>query len=235
MAEASLSALQAALGYTFRDEELLLTALTHSSYSHENKGSAENNERLEFFGDAVLQMTVSSLLFRRYPTATEGDLSLYRQYLVCEATLARVAKKLSLGDHLRLGRGEEKQGGREKRSLLADATEALFAAMYLDAGERAVPVFSSVLAALFEEELAACERLRSGDYKSRLQQLVEQDGNEKLDYRVASVRGPAHDPIFHVEALLNSNVIGRGVGHTKQEAEQLAAREALLLFGARNL
>ena len=106
---------------------------------------------------------------------------------------------------------------------------------FLDAGENAVAVLSSVLSVLFEEDLIACERLRTGDYKSRLQQLVEQDGNEKLDYRVASVRGPVHDPIFHVEALLNSNVIGKGVGHSKQEAEQLAAREALLLFGARNL
>ncbi|MBQ8351004.1 MAG: ribonuclease III [Clostridia bacterium] len=235
MAEKDLSVLQAAIGYTFQDESLLLTALTHSSYSHENKSTAENNERLEFLGDAILQMTVSHLLYRRYPGASEGVLSLYRQFLVCEATLARVASRISLGRYLQLGRGEERQGGREKRSILADAVEALLGAVFLDSAAQAVEIMPAVLYPLFEEELVACEQLRTGDYKSRLQQLVEQDGNERLDYRVVSTQGPVHDPIFHVEALLNSNVIGKGVGHTKQEAEQLAAREALLLFGARNL
>ena len=227
--------LQQALGYTFTDQSLLLTALTHSSFSHENKETAEDNERLEFLGDAVLELTVSRLLYDRYPAAAEGVLSLYRQYLVCEATLARVAGKLSLGRYLRLGRGEERQGGREKRSILADATEALLAAIYIDAKENAIDTLERLLSHLFKEEFFACERLRTGDYKSRLQQLVEQDGNERLDYRVASVQGPVHDPIFHVEALLNSNVIGKGIGRSKQEAEQLAAREALLLFGAKNL
>jgi ribonuclease-3 len=227
--------LEAAVGYSFQNKELLLTALTHSSYAHENKSVAEDNERLEFLGDAVLQMMISDLLYHRYGAASEGILSLYRQFLVCEATLARVAKRIDLGAHLRLGHGEERQGGREKRSILADAIEALVGAMYLDAGKEANVALPLILATLFDEELFACERLRTGDYKSRLQQLVEQDGNEKLDYRVASRQGPTHDPLFYVEALLNSNVIGKGVGHTKQEAEQLAAREALVLFGARNL
>ena len=235
MAEKDLKSLQAAIGYTFCDELLLKMALIHSSYSHEKRSAAQNNERLEFLGDAILQMTVSHLLYRRYQSASEGVLSLYRQFLVCEATLSRVAKRISLGQHLRLGRGEERQGGREKRSILANTLEALLGAVFLDAAEQAIDVMPKVLCPLFEEELLACERLRTGDYKSRLQQLVEQDGNEKLDYRVVSTQGPVHDPIFHVEALLNSNVIGSGVGHTKQEAEQLAAREALLLFGARNL
>lgn len=227
--------LEAAIGYTFQNDTLLLTALTHSSYAHENKNVAEDNERLEFLGDAVLQMMISDLLYHRYGTASEGTLSLYRQFLVCEATLACIAKRIELGWHLRLGHGEERQGGRQKRSILADAIEALVGAIYLDTGRKANEVLPSVLSALFERELSACERLRDGDYKSRLQQLVEQDGNERLDYRVASVQGPTHDPIFCVEALLNSNVIGKGIGHTKQEAEQLAAREALVLFGARNL
>jgi ribonuclease-3 len=231
----SFLALETAIGYSFHDVRLLQTALTHSSYSHENKGVPENNERLEFLGDAVLQMTISHLLYRRYPGAAEGTLSLYRQFLVCESTLARIAKRISLGQYLQLGRGEERQSGRDKRSILADAMEALLGAIFLDASENAQTVMPAVLLSIFELELEACEKLRAGDYKSRLQQLVEQDGNEKLDYRVASTQGPVHDPIFHVEALLNSNVIGKGIGHTKQEAEQLAAREALLLFGARNL
>ena len=130
MADSVLLPLQDALGYVFRDETLLLTALTHSSYSNENKSASENNERIEFLGDAVLGLTISHLLFCRFPNASEGVLSLYRQYLVCEATLARIAQKLSLGRYLRLGRGEERQGGREKRSILADATEALFAAVF---------------------------------------------------------------------------------------------------------
>ncbi|MBO5051164.1 MAG: ribonuclease III [Clostridia bacterium] len=235
MEGSSLLPLQRALGYTFADEGLLLTALTHTSFSNENKSTSKSNERIEFLGDAVLGLTISHILFHRYPTASEGVLSLYRQYLVCEATLARVAQRLSLGSYLRLGRGEERQGGREKRSILADATEALFAAIFLDAGEEAGGILADIMTKLFHDELLACERLRSGDYKSRLQQLVEQDGNERLNYRVASVQGPVHDPIFHVEALLNTNVIGKGVGRSKQEAEQLAAREALLLFGAKNL
>lgn len=235
MEKANLAALQKTIGYTFTNEALLQTAMTHSSYSHERRNAVADNERLEFLGDAVLQMTISRLLYLRYPTATEGVLSLYRQFLVCEATLARIAARLSLGRYLRLGHGEERQGGREKRSILADAMEAMFGAVFLDAANRANGVMDELLSTLFEEEIALCETLHAGDYKSRLQQLVEQDGTEQLDYRVSTMQGPVHDPIFHVEALLNSNVIGRGSGHSKQEAEQCAAREALLLFGAHNL
>ena len=235
MTDMQYAPLEAAIGYTFQNRDLLLTALTHTSYSHECKPPVQNNERLEFLGDAVLEIAVSHILYHRYPTATEGVLSLYRQFLVCEATLARIAQGIHLGAYLRLGRGEERQGGREKRSILADAMEALLGAVYLDVGGQADGVMQSIIEPLLAHELTACERLRAGDYKSRLQQLVEQDGFERLDYRLASTQGPVHDPIFHVEALLNSNVIGKGVGHTKQEAEQLAAREALLLFGAKNI
>ncbi len=231
----NIISLQETLGYTFQNQALLITAVTHTSYSHENKTDIPNNERMEFLGDAVLELTISRHLYRRYPSASEGILSLYRQYLVCEATLSRIAKNISLGQYLRLGKGEERQGGREKRSILADAFEAVCAAIFLDAGERAESVLEEKLLPLFFEEMATCERLRAGDYKSRLQKLVDQDGNEKLEYRVASMQGPLHDPLFHVEAFLNSNVIGKGIAHSKQEAEQLAAREALLLFGAHHL
>ncbi len=225
----SLSVIEEKLGYTFRDKRLLLTALTHSSYAHENRENGEkDNERLEFLGDALLGAAMSEVLCARYPAVREGQLSLFRGQLVCEATLSRVARRLSLGDGLRLGHGEERQGGREKRSILADAMEATVAAIYLDSKENGMKIVADIISALFVSEF---ESLSSGDAKTLLQQLVEQDGNERLDYRVVSVSGPAHDPLYTVEAYLNSNVIGRGSGRSKQEAEQLAAGEALSLFG----
>ena len=219
--------LQGQLGYTFHNPELLKTALTHSSYMHENKSVKENNERLEFLGDPILGAVISNLLYSRYPGENEGVLSSYRQQLVCENTLGRVAKKINLGKYLFLGNGEDHQGGREKKSILSDAMEAVIAAIYLD--DR-LAVYS-VADRLFAAEIAACESIHNGDYKSRLQQLVEQDGNERLVYRVIATDGPIHDPLFTVEACLNSNVIGRGRGRSKQEAEQTAACEALALFG----
>ena len=222
-----LETLEAKIHYTFRERSLLIKALTHSSYAHENKAVGEDNERLEFLGDAVLNGTIGHLLYLRYPGSNEGVLSAYRRYLVCEATLYGVARRLSLGDYLLLGNGEIHQGGREKKSILADAMEALFAAVFLDGKEALLPMVEE----LFAPELAICERMRDGDCKSRLQQLVEQDGQEKLVYRLSATRGPLHNPIFEVEACLNSNVIGRGIGRTKQEAEQQAACEALALFG----
>ncbi len=220
-------ALQEALGYTFQNANLLKTALTHSSYSHENKGVKENNERLEFLGDAILGAVMGYLLYCRYPHEDEGILSSFRQQLVCESTLGRIAKKMELGKYLFLGNGEEHQGGRDKKSILADTLEAVIAATYLD--DRAAVY--AVVDRLFTSEISACESMRHGDYKSRLQQLVEQDGNEKLIYRVISIDGPTHEPLFTVEACLNSNVIGCGQGRSKQEAEQQAASEALSLFG----
>lgn len=219
--------LQDQLGYTFHNPELLRTALTHSSYMHENKNVKENNERLEFLGDAILGAVIGYLLYRRYPEENEGVLSAYRQQLVCENTLGRIAKTIDIGKFLFLGHGEDHQGGREKKSILSDAMEAVIAAIYLDDRTAVYAVADR----LFAAEIAACESMHNGDYKSRLQQLVEQDGNERLLYRVVSVDGPIHDPLFSVDACLNSNVIGRGQGRSKQEAEQAAACEALALFG----
>lgn len=223
------SLLEERLCYRFSDPNLLQTALTHSSYVNENKGG-ENNERLEFFGDAVLQMIVSRYLYTTYPTASEGELSDYRKYVVCNRSLARPATRIGLGRFLRLGRGEEMNGGRKRPAMLAKAMEAVSAAIYLDVGEdkdRAAEVLLRLLA----DELNACRFLCGGDYKTRLLQLVEQDGQERLEYHVRSCEGPAHAPLFTVEACLNSNVIGVGQGHTKQEAEYKAACEALYLFG----
>lgn len=224
--------IEKALGYRFRDPVLLEEALTHISYTNENRG-VRNNERMEFLGDAVLQIVVSRLLYDRYPQESEGALSLYRQHLVCRETLARIGQGLDLGDALLLGNGEERQGGRRKPSLLSNAMEALTAAVYLDAADGCEGTVSDVLQRLLKHDIESCERLRGGDYKTRLQQLVEQDGSELLDYRVLSVEGPVHHPLYRVEALLNSNVIGRGSGGSKQEAEQEAAREALSYFETR--
>ena len=221
-----LRALEAKINYTFRERSLLMKALTHSSYAHENK-AGEDNERLEFLGDAILSGAIGNLLYLRYPDANEGVLSAYKRYLVRETTLYGIACRLSLGEYLLLGKGELQQGGKEKKSILADAMEALVAAIFLDGKEE----LFSVIETLFSPELVACERMGDGDCKSRLQQLVEQDGQEKLVYKLSATRGPVHNPIFEVEACLNSNVIGRGSGRTKQEAEQQAACEALALFG----
>lgn len=226
-----MKTLEEKLGYSFFHRELLERALTHSSYSHENKDVTGDNERMEFLGDAVLGMIVSEMLYKKYPADPEGRLSVFRQHLVCEATLERLARSLSLGEVLLLGKGEERQGGRERRSILADAMEAVIAAIWLDAEEERRPEAVAVIQRLLTGEMLACDSLRSGDYKPRLQQLVEQGGKELLDYRIVAVSGPPHAPHFMAEALLNSNVIGRGEGSSKQEAEQHAAKEALVLFG----
>ena len=225
-----LLAWQSMLGYEFSDIALLETAFTHSSYSNENRRAPEDNERLEFLGDAILGAVISTLLYRAYPSEREGVLSSYRQTIVCEASLASIACELHIGDMLRLGNGELQNDGRNKRSILADTVEAVIAAVYLDRGASVDETVTRLIERLFEDKIKACAT-RSLDYKSRLQQVVEQDGSERLEYRVVSVVGPVHNPRFTVEALLNSNVIGKAYGHTKQEAEQGAAREALSLFG----
>ena len=224
--------LSLATGYRFHDITLLQTALTHSSYTNECRKDAPVicNERLEFLGDAVLQIVVSEYLFSRFPTSAEGNLTKLRQHLVCEETLARLAKKISLGDFLLLGKGEEQNGGRRHASILADAFEAMLAAIYLDDGGH-TEFLRVFLIGLMQDELADCERSRGGDYKTRLQQLVQQDGREQLCYTVVAESGPDNDKTFEVCAMLNSNVIGRGRAGSKRKAEQAAAREALILFG----
>ena len=219
-------------GYRFKDMSLLETALTHSSYTNECRKDVpvKCNERLEFLGDAVLQILISDHLFSHFENCAEGVLTKQRQHLVCESTLASLARKLSLGDFLILGKGEEQNGGRAHEAILADAFEALLAAIYLDDGH-SMDFLRVFLIGLMREELAACDKNRGGDYKTRLQQLVQQDGKEQLCYVVVSEQGPDHDKIFEVCAMLNSNTVGRGRGRSKREAEQAAAREALVLFG----
>lgn len=235
-----ISGFEARIGYKFKNRSLIETALTHSSYSHELKArhvECEFNERLEFLGDSVLSIVVSEYLYTHYADRhAEGDLTRMRADVVCENALARYAKKVELGKFLRLGRGEEKNNGRERKSIIADAFEATLAAMYLDAGERGKQVVSDYLMPFVLEELkrvvgGADGREVAQDYKTHLQQFIQQSDNAQPDYITVGESGPDHDKIFDVEARLNSNVIGRGRGRSKREAEQNAARQALELFG----
>ena len=221
-----INELQNAIGYRFRDPDILSVALTHSSYANEMKGKIpgiRSNERLEFLGDAILEEIVTRHLFATYPEEGEGKLTLLRKALVCDETLADAARSISLGAYLFLGHGEELQGSRDLPSILSDAFEALIAAVRLDGGtEEAEKLIRRVVLS---------RGSGSVDYKTRLQQLVQQDGKEELSYRVIREDGPEHNKVFEVEALINSNSVGRGTGKSKRDAEQNAAREALSLFG----
>jgi ribonuclease-3 len=215
--------LQRKLGYTFRDEALLVTALTHSSYANENrKEGALSNERLEFLGDAILGFTVAEYLYRDRPDMPEGQMSRLRAELVCEPTLCAAAEDLGLGQHLRLGRGEETGGGRGRPSILADAVEAVIAAVYLDGGIEAVRtvIHAAVLPILLRH--AGSEL----DFKTALQELIQRKSGQMLSYRLVSETGPDHSKEFTVEVRLNGAVMGTGTGRTKKQAEQAAARMA---------
>lgn len=226
--------LEKAIGYTFQNKDILREALTHSSYSNEKRTKGVKlpyNERLEFLGDSVLSILVSSYLFESYRDIQEGELTKIRAAVVCEKALSRFAQKIKLGLYMHMGHGESMNNGRNRPSILADCFEALLAAIYLDAGENFEPV-RTFLMPFIEEELHV---LRNNsvfvDYKTTLQQIVQQVEGERLEYILIGEAGPDHDKIFTVEARLNSNVIGKGSAHSKREAEQNAAKEALVLFG----
>ena len=215
--------LEAAIGYTFKNEELLQTALTHTSFANEAKRRRPNNERLEFLGDSVLSFVVAEHLFCDAKNLPEGELTRRRAALVCEPALAGFAAQIGLGAHLNLGKGEEMNGGRSRPSILADAFEALLAALYLDGGIEVVRAF---IVSFVKKGTTA-----EDDYKTRLQEVVQQNPQERLHYQVAGEDGPDHNKFFTVEVHLNSNCIGRGRGHSKKLAEQQAARQALVLMG----
>ena len=221
-----METLENRLGYRFRDRNLLCAAMIHSSYANEHRGSGlESNERLEFLGDAVLGLVTGEYLFRTHPDAPEGDLTRMRAALVCEESLHEVAEALGLGAYLRLGRGEESGGGRRRPSILADATESVFAAVYLDGGmEAARSLIHRVL--LDENREEAVERRRK-DYKTVLQEMVQRKSNQVLRYELVGSAGPDHAKVFSACVTLNGQVIGLGTGHSKKEAEQAAARTAL--------
>ena len=219
--------IEARVGYRFRDRGLLEHALTHKSRAAEDvSGGVADNESLEFLGDAVIGLVVASALFHQYPTFDEGQKSKIKAYAVSTQSLARCAEEIRLGDHLILGRGEEKTGGRFKQALLADAFEALVAALYLDGGLDAAEGF--LLRELKDEIDAGSSRNFMGqDYKSALQERVQALGHGLPDYRVAGETGPDHRKTFNIDVVVNGAVLGRASGNSKKEAEQEAARLAL--------
>lgn len=223
----SIQQLQDTIGYKFHNPVFLEVALTHSSYANEVKHQLKYNERQEFLGDAVLSIIVSDYLFNNY-TVPEGELTKLRAAIVCEKSLDVMANKIHLGEYLRLGRGEEMTGGRTRPSIIADAFEALIAAIYLDSGiESARDFVLPFVTEMLEHE----DSLSFKDYKTILQEIIQQNPEEKLVYKLVGEKGPDHDKRFVVDVMLNSNVIGKGEGRSKKNAEQMAAKEALELMG----
>ena len=216
--------LETAIGYRFHNIQLLQNALAHSSYANERwHNSLLSNERLEFLGDSVLGMLVAEYLYRTFSDRPEGELTRMRADMVCEHTLATVANKIDLGTHLLLGHGEERLGGRSRESILADAVESVIAACFLDGGLEA--------AAQFVQKYILVEvpvsRLNNMDYKTALQELVQQKKNQVLTYTLVGQSGPDHDKQFDVEVSLNGAVVGCGSGRSKKRAEQMAAKSAI--------
>ena len=218
--------LERKLHYTFRDPALLRRALCHSSYANEHRDDGEeSNERLEFLGDSVLGFVTAEFLYVRHPGLPEGDLTRRRAALVREETLYEAASRLDLGRYLQLGRGEEGSGGRFRRSILADAMEAVFAAVYLDGGMESASTLIHRL--LLDGAKEAETEGRRVDYKTALQELVQQRAGQDLTYRILDETGPDHAKTFTAEVLVNGRSLGRGVGRSKQKAEQAAAQAAL--------
>ena len=227
--------LQKTIGYTFKDEGLLERALIHSSYSNEMGLKNHHmycNERLEFLGDSVLSLITSKYIYLTFSDRPEGELTRMRAELVCERALSGYAESIGLGNYLLLGIGEEKNNGRQRKSILADAFEALLAAIYLDAGDEGLETVRCFLLPFITKEIESIKANRgfNGDPKTLLQQFVQQAEGDFLEYVVVGESGPDHMKTFCVEARMNSNVIGKGQGRSKREAEQNAAREALKLF-----
>lgn len=225
-----IGTLEKKIGYVFGDKTLLLRALTHSSYVNEAKEEGTvSNERLEFLGDSVLGFICAGMLFMDQNRFNEGNLSKLRAALVCEASLAKFASEINLGDYIRFSRSEELADGGHRPSALADAFEALIAAIYLDGGIDAARNF--ILPYLEKGLPDAISGRLFKDAKTMLQEVVQQNPGEHLSYRLLKTEGPDHCKIFTVAVLLNSNCIGQGVGRSKKEAEQMAANEALKLMG----
>ena len=215
------------IGYTFKDSELLENALTHSSFANEGK-KTESNERLEFLGDSVLGLVVGEYLYKNAKKLHEGNMTKMRASLVCESSLCDFAREIRLGEFIQLGKGERKSGGDKRPSLLADAYEALIAAIYLDRGYNPARKF---ILKFVKQSLKQQENTRNKDYKTELQEIIQHNHEEMLRYVVTGEKGPAHDVTFEVELYLNTNLIAKGSGKSKKEAEQTAAREALKLMG----
>ena len=224
-----MDGLEQKLGYKFNNINLLKNALTHSSYANEVRNGFSSNERLEFLGDSVLSIVVSEYIYKHDPNMPEGELTKLRASLVCEKSLCAFSRELELGSYLMLGKGEDKGGGRERDSILADAFEAVLAAIYLDGGMEPAKhhVMNFVL-----RELKHTDDEVFKDYKTALQEIIQRNPEESVNYVLTGTSGPDHDKSFKVEVRLNSNIIGIGIGKNKKQAEQMAAKEALRLMGA---
>lgn len=216
------------IGYTFKNKELLHEALSHSSYANEVKRGRHSNERLEFLGDSVLSIVVSKHLFTHFKHLPEGELTKIRASLVCENALFEFSKKINLGKHILLGKGEENSGGRERPSIVSDAFEAVIAAVFLDGGMEEAEKY---VLSFIPKNLEANSSKSLHDYKTMLQEIIQKNPEERVEYVLADQTGPDHDRKFVVQVCLNSNVIGTGEGHSKKQAEQAAAHEALRLMG----
>ncbi|MCI5591401.1 MAG: ribonuclease III [Ruminococcus sp.] len=222
-----LEKLQQSVGYKFKDERLLQRALTHTSYANEcNEGHNKSNERLEFLGDSVLGIITAEHFYLNFKDLPEGELTKLRAATVCENSLSSFARQLGLGEYLLLGKGEMCTGGSDRPSILADAFEALIAAIYLDGGIEEAKKF-----VLKYVDKAVEEHRGFKDYKTVLQEVIQKNPGEVIEYVLVKESGPDHNKRFEVEVHLNSNVIGKGVGTSKKKAEQLAAKEALELMG----
>ena len=222
-----MKTLEEKLGYTFSNPALLENALTHSSCANESRGRLQSNERLEFLGDSILGMVVAEHLYRNHPDLPEGELTRTRAALVCEESLVEVAQALGLGDHLKLGKGEEAGGGRNRPSIRADAVEAVLAAVYLDGGIGSARKI--IQKYILSKEVDSLRGIR--DYKTALQELVQRESGQVLKYCLTGQSGPDHDKRFFVEVQLNGAPVGSGEGHSKKEAEQMAAKAAIRKLG----
>ena len=221
--------LERKIGYQFKNKALMKEAITHSSYAKERKSQhIKYNERLEFLGDAVLSIVVSDYIFKHCPELPEGDVTKLRASLVCERSLFEFAQKLNLGSYLILSKGERNNHGAERPSILSDAFEALIAAIYIDGGLE--PASKHILNFIIPA-IRNSKKKKVKDYKTTLQEIVQKNPGERLEYVLIGESGPDHNKHFVIEVHLNSNVIGKGGGKSKKEAEQQAAREALELMG----
>jgi ribonuclease-3 len=214
------------IGYEFRDKSLLECALTHSSYANDYLGdSRKGNERLEFLGDAVLDAVMALELYRRFPEKDEGFLTKLRAEIVCEAALGRAASEIGLNEFIRLGRGEENKGGKNRISIVADAAEAVIAAVFLDGGpQAAADLVARLLSGIMEE---AAEGILPADYKTDLQIFCQKHGHQNIVYKITGESGPDHDKSFTAAVLIDGQTLGRGEGHTKKQAQAQAAKAAL--------
>lgn len=228
----NLEEFQGKIRYYFNDKEWLIEALSHSSYANEKRKGRNSNERLEFLGDSVLSIVVSQYLFEHFTHLPEGELTKIRASLVCEKSLYEFAKQIDLGEHILLGKGEENTGGRERVSILADAFEAVIAAVFLDGGLEAA---RRHILKFIPKDIDDRKPVSFSDHKTILQEIIQKNPEEKVEYKLVGQSGPDHNKAFKVQVRLNSNVIGTGIGRSKKEAEQMAAKEALELMGYESL